>query len=118
VQRVVLDPAEPLATGTITMPAAPIDGQVVKILSSQGIATLAMHGNSGQALKRRVDHGGRQRLCLMDLPRGERDLVPRGIELQMTEIGKSAATAGSLACAARSRNHRPDDPRILVEDAV
>jgi hypothetical protein len=52
VQRVVLEPAEPLASGTITMPAAAIDGQVVKILSSQGIATLVMHGNSGQALKR------------------------------------------------------------------
>jgi hypothetical protein len=50
-QRVVLDPAEPLASGTITMPAAPIDGQVVKILSSQGITTLVMHGNTGQALK-------------------------------------------------------------------
>lgn len=46
----VLDPAGTLATGTITMPAAPSDGDVVHISSTQIITSLTISGNSGQTI--------------------------------------------------------------------
>lgn len=47
----LLDPAGTLATGTITMPAAPINGQVVNINSTQTITALTVAANAGQSIK-------------------------------------------------------------------
>ena len=49
--HVVLDPAGTLATGTITMPPTPFDGQIINIRSSQVITSLTMTPNSGQSVK-------------------------------------------------------------------
>lgn len=48
--QVILDPAAGLATGTITMAPAPINGQVVEIRTSQTITTLTINGNVGQTI--------------------------------------------------------------------
>jgi hypothetical protein len=45
VQVLVLDPAGTLATGTITMPAAPADGMTITFSSDQQITALTMAGN-------------------------------------------------------------------------
>jgi len=47
----LVEPAGTLATGTIKMPAAPVDGQVVRILSTQTITALTHQNNTGQTLK-------------------------------------------------------------------
>lgn len=47
----VLKPTGTLATGTITMPASPVDNQVVRIASTQVITSLTMNANTGQTLK-------------------------------------------------------------------
>ena len=49
-QTLVMNPAGTLATGTITMPAAPADGMVVTIESTQAITALTVQGNTGQSL--------------------------------------------------------------------
>lgn len=49
--HLIVDPAGTLATGTITMCAAPVDGQVVDIKISQIITALTVAGNSGQSVK-------------------------------------------------------------------
>jgi hypothetical protein len=46
----IADPAGTLATGTITMPAAPADGMVITIQSTQQITALTIQGNTGQSL--------------------------------------------------------------------
>ena len=51
VQRLLLDPAGTLATGTITMPAAPQDGQLCRISSTQDVTALTHSPNAGQTLK-------------------------------------------------------------------
>jgi len=51
VYSLILDPLATLATGTITMPAAPVDGQVVRIGSSQTITALTVSPNTGQSIK-------------------------------------------------------------------
>lgn len=48
--QVILDPAGALATGTITMQPAPIDGHLVMIRSSQTITALTVNGNTGQTV--------------------------------------------------------------------
>ncbi len=48
--HVILDPAGTLATGTITMPPNPLQGQIVNIRSSQIITTLTISPNSGQGV--------------------------------------------------------------------
>jgi hypothetical protein len=48
--RLVLDPAGTLATGTVTMPATPADGEEVGISSTQIITALTISGNSGQTM--------------------------------------------------------------------
>ncbi len=48
--RLILDPAGTLASGTITMPAAPKDGQVFRFSSSQAITALTLTPNSGQSI--------------------------------------------------------------------
>lgn len=45
-----LNPAGTLSTYTITMPAAPFDGQIVRITSSQVVTTLTVSANSGQTI--------------------------------------------------------------------
>jgi len=50
VQQLILKPAGTLATGTVTMPAAPVDGQIVNIATSQTITTLTVSANSGQSM--------------------------------------------------------------------
>jgi hypothetical protein len=46
----LLVPAGTLATGTVTMPSAPIDGQIVRIASTQTITGLTVSPNTGQAV--------------------------------------------------------------------
>lgn len=46
--HVILDPAGSLASGTITMPADPWDGQIVNIRSSQVITSVTILPNTGQ----------------------------------------------------------------------
>lgn len=49
-QMLVINPAGTLATGTITMPAAPADGMAITITTTQQITALAIAGNSGQTI--------------------------------------------------------------------
>lgn len=49
-QTLILNPAATLATGTITMPAAPVDGMVISFNSSQEITALTINGNTGQSI--------------------------------------------------------------------
>lgn len=46
----VLDPTAGLASGTITMPANPIDGQKITISSTQSVTNLTMSGNTGKTI--------------------------------------------------------------------
>lgn len=50
VQTLVMNPAGTLATGTITMPAAPADGMTIRFSSSQIITALTLSPNSGQSV--------------------------------------------------------------------
>ncbi len=50
VQTLILNPAGTLATGTITLPASPIDGHLVRICSSQIITALTVSPNTGQTI--------------------------------------------------------------------
>ena len=49
-QTLFMNPAGTLATGTITMPAAPADGMVITFSSTQTISTLTVNGNTGQSI--------------------------------------------------------------------
>ena len=49
-QVLVMNPAGTLATGTITMPAAPVDGMNITISSTQQITALTINGNTGQSI--------------------------------------------------------------------
>jgi hypothetical protein len=46
----VMNPAGTLATGTITMPAAPADGMTISFSSTQTITALTVAGNTGQSI--------------------------------------------------------------------
>lgn len=48
----VMNPAGGLATGTITMPAAPADGMAITFSSSQTITALTVNANTGQSIIR------------------------------------------------------------------
>jgi hypothetical protein len=50
VGTLTLTPAGTIASGTITLPAAPINGQVIHITSTQNITTLTIAPNAGQTL--------------------------------------------------------------------
>lgn len=50
ISTLLLNPAGTLATGTITMPATPIDGQIVQVSSSQIVSSLTVSANSGQTI--------------------------------------------------------------------
>lgn len=45
ISTLILDPLTTLATGTINMPSTPIDGQTVRVTSSQIITSLTVSGN-------------------------------------------------------------------------
>lgn len=47
----VIEPAGTLATGTLTMPASPVNEQVVTVASTQTITALTHSPNTGQTLK-------------------------------------------------------------------
>lgn len=51
VYTLLLDPAGTLATGAITMPPTPHDGQIIRLKSSQAITALTITPNSGQSVK-------------------------------------------------------------------
>jgi len=46
----ILEPSGGLASGTITMPAAPVTGQVVSLLSTKAVTSLTHNPNTGQTL--------------------------------------------------------------------
>ena len=48
VKTLALNPASHLATGQVTMPASPIDGQEIRILTTQNIYALSAVPNAGQ----------------------------------------------------------------------
>ena len=48
--NLVMNPAGTLATGTITMPAAPADGMTITFSSTQAITALTVAGNTGQSI--------------------------------------------------------------------
>lgn len=50
VQTLVINPAGTLATGTITMPASPVDGMVITFSTTQQITALTVNGNTGQSI--------------------------------------------------------------------
>ena len=50
VNVLVMQPAGTLATGTVTMPAAPVDGMTITVESTQQITALTVQGNTGQSL--------------------------------------------------------------------
>ena len=47
IQVLIIEPAGTLATGTITMPAAPADGMTITVESTQQVTALTMSGNGG-----------------------------------------------------------------------
>jgi hypothetical protein len=49
-QTLIANPAGTLATGTITMPAAPVDGMTITITTTQQITALTIAGNTGQSI--------------------------------------------------------------------
>lgn len=49
-QTLIINPAGALATGTITMPAAPADGMVIWVTTTQQIVALTVNGNTGQTI--------------------------------------------------------------------
>ena len=48
--NLILKPAGTLASGTVTMPVSPIDGQLVTISSTQVVTALTVSANAGQTL--------------------------------------------------------------------
>ncbi|HWD29282.1 MAG TPA: DUF2793 domain-containing protein [Rhizomicrobium sp.] len=48
--RLILDPAGTLASGTITLPAAPKDGQLLRLSTTQGITALTLAPATGQSV--------------------------------------------------------------------
>ena len=54
VSRLMLTPAGTLATGTITLPAAPVDGQEVCIFDTQTQTALTLSANTGQTISNAV----------------------------------------------------------------
>jgi hypothetical protein len=51
IQTLILEPAGTLLAGTITMPSTPVDGQLIRITSTQSITTLTLSPNAGQSVK-------------------------------------------------------------------
>jgi hypothetical protein len=51
VLTLLLDPAGTLATGTITLPPSPINGQEIRVSSSETVTALTVSPNTGQSIK-------------------------------------------------------------------
>lgn len=51
---VILNPAATLATGTVVMPASPVDGMTVTISSTKDITTFTVSGSSGQTVSNAI----------------------------------------------------------------
>lgn len=49
-QTLVINPAGTLATGTITMPASPVDGMVITVVSTQQVTAVTVAANTGQTM--------------------------------------------------------------------
>jgi len=49
-QTLIVNPAGTLATGTITMPASPVNGMTITVSSSKQITALTLQGNTGQSI--------------------------------------------------------------------
>jgi hypothetical protein len=54
IQYLILDPAGNLANGTVVMPAAPVDGQVVVLTCTKNISTFTLSPNTGQTIANAV----------------------------------------------------------------
>lgn len=52
--KTILNPAGTLATGTITMPATPFDGMMVRVSTTQTITSLTVSANTGQSISNAV----------------------------------------------------------------
>jgi hypothetical protein len=50
INSLILNPAGTLATGTIIMPAAPVDGQIENVSTTQTITALTVSANAGQTI--------------------------------------------------------------------
>lgn len=50
IQDLLLKPAGNLANGTVTMPAAPTDGYMVRISCTHNVSTLTLNANAGQTM--------------------------------------------------------------------
>jgi len=50
VQVLVIQPAGTLATGTVTMPAAPADGMTIAVVSTQQVTAITVSANTGQSI--------------------------------------------------------------------
>lgn len=49
-QTLLIKPAATLATGTITMPASPVDGMTITVESTQQVTAVTVQGNTGQSI--------------------------------------------------------------------
>jgi hypothetical protein len=54
VSTLILTPAGTLATGTIKMPAAPFNGQIVNLVSTKTVTALTLSANTGQTINNAV----------------------------------------------------------------
>jgi len=54
----ILDPAGILASGTVNLPASPVDGQIFYLISTYLITALTVAPNVGQALQGLVSYNG------------------------------------------------------------
>lgn len=50
IKTLMLTPSGTLTTGTITMPASPIDGQEIRVCSTQIVTSLTVSANAGQSI--------------------------------------------------------------------
>lgn len=56
-QTVILDPTVTIATGTVTMPSAPTNGQIAALCVSKTISTLTVLANTGQTMSTAFSSG-------------------------------------------------------------
>lgn len=49
-QALIINPADALATGTITMPASPADGMTISVVTTKTINALTVNANTGQSI--------------------------------------------------------------------
>jgi hypothetical protein len=54
VGTLILTPAATLATGTVTMPAAPVKGQILHLASTHTVTSLTLSANAGQSVQNAI----------------------------------------------------------------